>query len=169
MPPSPHSSEYTTETPSAQNTCGPIGIIYCYWFIAGLRIMRIAGSLFIGQMTTYFFAPWSSLSWEASRFSGSIEILHILWNPKVHYRIHRCQPPVPILSHIDPVYTVTSQYLKIHLNIILPSTLGSSKWSLSPGSPQNPVYTSTLPLTCCCPTTSSLNESHTTLWKITKS
>jgi len=36
-------------------------------------------------------------------------------------------------------------YLKLQLNIILPSTPGSSKWSLSPKFPhQNPVYTSPL-------------------------
>ena len=146
VPPSPHNTEYTTETPSAQNTCGPTGIIYCYWFIAGLRIMRLRCSLFIGQMTTYLFTPWSSLSWEANQFSASQDIPHILWNPKVHYRIHKCPPRVPILSHIDPVRALTSHFLKIHLNIILPSTPGSSKWSLSFGFPhQNPVYTSTLP------------------------
>ena len=122
VPPSPHNTEYTTETPSAQNTCGPTGIIYCYWFIAGLRIMRLRCSLFIGQMTTYLFTPWSSLSWEANQFSASQDIPHILWNPKVHYRIHKCPPRVPILSHIDPVRALTSHFLKIHLNIILPST-----------------------------------------------
>ena len=93
-----------------------------------------------------------SPSWKANRFSASQKIPRILWNPEVHYRIHKCPPPVPILSHLDSVHTRTYHFLKIHLTLVFPFKPWSPKWSFTVRFPhQNPVYASTLPHTCYMP------------------
>ena len=94
-------------------------------------------------------APWSSPSWEANRSSASQEIPRILWKTEVRCRTHNCRPHVPILSQMNPVHVSLSHFPKIHLNIILPSTPGFWKCSISLRSPHPyPVWTSPISNTC---------------------
>ena len=105
---------------------------------------------------TYFLTPWSKvLLQKLTGFQLVKEFPALYGNPKVHYRIRKCPPPVPLLSQRDPVHNPTSYFLKIHLNIILPSRPESPKWSLSLRFPyQNPVYASPLPNTLYIPRSS---------------
>jgi hypothetical protein len=64
-----------------------------------------------------------SPSWEANWFSDSQKIPRILWNPKVHHRIHKCPQPLPILSQLDPVALRPILILSSHLRLGLSSGL----------------------------------------------
>jgi len=83
-----------------------------------------------------------SPSWEVNRFAASQEIPRILWNPKVHYHIHKCPPPVPIRSQLDTVHTPPHStswrsilILSSHLSLGLPTGLFPS------GFPTKTLYT----------------------------
>ena len=67
-------------------------------------------------LLTYLLTPWSRVLLEklTSKFCSYSRNSPHLWNP--------------ILSQLHPVPTTPSNFLKIHLNIILPSTSWSPQW-----------------------------------------
>jgi hypothetical protein len=65
-----------------------------------------------------------SLSWEANWFCTLSRNYPHLWNQKVHYRTHKCPPPVPILSQLHPVPTSYFTYIKKLIQIRSNITLG---------------------------------------------
>jgi hypothetical protein len=60
-----------------------------------------------------------SFSWEAANCSAAQELPNILWKLKIHYPSHKSLLLVPILRHMNPVYTTRLYFSNIHFNIVL--------------------------------------------------
>jgi hypothetical protein len=63
---------------------------------------------------------------EAANCAATQELPSVLWNPKVHYRLHKSPLLIAILSQIDPIPTIPSYLSKINCNIVHPPTSWSS-------------------------------------------
>jgi hypothetical protein len=57
-----------------------------------------------------------NLSPGTNSHSASQEICRVLCNPKVHFLIYSSQPPLPIVSQISPIHTITSYFSKNNFN-----------------------------------------------------
>jgi hypothetical protein len=78
--------------------------------------------------------------WEANSHSASQEISRLLWNPKVHYHVHKSSPLVTLPIQMHPVHTFPPHFPKIHFNVIFPYTPRSDQDTGRREVPDNHLY-----------------------------
>lgn len=90
------------------------------------------------------------------------EFLTILWNPNLHYSVHKSPPLIPIPNEINPAHKLPPHFFMIHFNIIVPLTYNLHNIVCSSGIRTKILY-GLLSYACCMPCLSyppSLNPSN---------
>jgi hypothetical protein len=85
-----------------------------------------------------------SPSWEAANCTAAQELSSILWNPKVHSRVHKSPQQVSILNQINPVHTTPPCVRSI---LILPTNQGLGYFFRNCHQQTCPMQTSYIPCT----------------------
>jgi hypothetical protein len=57
-------------------------------------------------------------TWESKKYKVSIQISHLLWSVRAHYRFHDSHPLYSILINCNLVCTLPLYLFNIHFNII---------------------------------------------------
>ena len=93
--------------------------------------MKTLPVMSINLSITYLLTPWSRVLLEKLTGSAaSQEIRRLFGTRRFLTETQKRQPPVPILNQLHPIPATPSHFLKIPLNIILPSTSGSPQFPL---------------------------------------
>ena len=107
-------------------------------FLYTFRILLVRNSLFLVSLHILTHFTQQSRSREDDRFSATQEIPRILWQLKLHYRIHN--------SQMDPVHALPPHSSNIHLILFSHLRLGLSSGLFPSGFPTKTLYAPLLTL-----------------------
>ena len=118
--------------PPATVACLDMGKRLCNYSTSNHYQQRL---LYYYSISNYFWRKLSNSSPSTNSLSQSnchlTNSLCGLWNQDVQCRIHKDSPIIPILSRINPIPCIGTDFFKIHCNIVLPSTPSTNSLSES--------------------------------------
>jgi hypothetical protein len=68
------------------------------------------------------------------------ELPSILWNPKIHYHVHKSHPVALFLNQINLIHIILSYHSNIHLTLFTYLRLGLPSGIFPSGFPTNILY-----------------------------